>query len=173
MRADLERLLHKLLHDLRTPLGVAHGYLRLLHEGRLPTEAERDRALTGTRNALGRMSEICQDASSALAGASVATDAMVPVTALVGAVRTQLNVAGTPLSVGDLPEDGRVRLPVDMDRLADAAAVVISASTGTRSAAALHVEARARTLSFVLADRDTPSPGETIVLTFPLEISQE
>lgn len=172
MRADLERVLNQLLHDLRTPLGVAHGYLRLLHEGRLPSEAERDRALTGTRNALGRMSDLCTDASATLGGSRVAADAVLPVTTFVGAVRTQLNVLGTPLVVGDLPATGQVPLPVDADRFADATAVVLSASTRNRASAALRVEAGPGTLSFVLTSRDD-SPRESVVLTFPLETLQE
>lgn len=171
MRADLEHVLNKLLHDLRTPLGVAHGYLRLLHEGRLPTEAERDRALTGTRNALGRMSDLCTDASATLGGSRVPPDATLPVAAFVGAVRTQLNVLGTPLVVGDLPAAGHVPLPVDADRLADATAVVLSASTRDRVSAALRVEAGPDTLSFVLSSREDSS-RESVVLTFPLETPQ-
>lgn len=171
MRADLEHVLNKLLHDLRTPLGVAHGYLRLLHEGRLPTEAERDRALTGTRNALGRMSDLCTDASATLGGSRVPPDATLPVAAFVGAVRTQLNVLGTPLVVGDLPAAGQVPLNVDADRLADATAVVLSASTRDRVSAALRVEAGPDTLSFVLSSREDSS-RESVVLTFPLETPQ-
>ena len=171
MRADLERLLHKLLHDLRTPLGVAHGYLRLLQEGRLPTEAERDRALTGTRNALGRMSEICSDASASMAGSSVPRDAAVPVDTFVSALRTQLNLLGTPLLVGDLPATGQLPVAVDTERLADAAAVVLAATTRHRAGAALRVEARPHTLSFVLSCHDA-SPAEAVVLTFPLENTQ-
>lgn len=172
MRADLERVLNQLLHDLRTPLGVAHGYLRLLHEGRLPTEAERDRALTGTRNALGRMSDICSDVSATLGDSRVPPDATQPVAAFVGAVRTQLNVLGTPLAVGDLPATAQVPLHVDADRLADATAVVLSASTRDRARAALRVEAGPGTLSFVLSNRDD-SARETVVLIFPLETVQE
>jgi two-component system sensor histidine kinase BaeS len=171
MRADLERLLHKLLHDLRTPLGVAHGYLRLLQEGRLPTEAERDRALTGTRNALGRMSDICSDASASMAGSSDDADAVVPVATFVSALRTQLNLLGTPLLVGELPDASQMPVPVDTERLADATAVVLSATTRHHAGAALRVEARPRTLSFVLSRHDA-SPAESVVLTFPLENPQ-
>ena len=54
----------KLVHDLRTPLGVAVGYLRLLRDHQLPDAEDRQRALTQTVDALATMSRLCQDASS-------------------------------------------------------------------------------------------------------------
>ena len=54
----------KLVHDLRTPLGVAVGYLRLLRDHRLPAEEDRQRALTQSVDALTAMSQLCRDASS-------------------------------------------------------------------------------------------------------------
>src|SRR4051794_36533258 len=64
---DAERVLSLLIHDLRTPLGVAHGYLRLIRADRLPSPEERDRALAGTQDALARISRLCQDAGAFLA----------------------------------------------------------------------------------------------------------
>ena len=60
---DSTRALQDLLHDLRTPLGVASGFVQLLHEGRLDTPEARERAWARTTAALSRMAEICQDAA--------------------------------------------------------------------------------------------------------------
>jgi len=54
----------QLVHDLRTPLGVAVGYLRLLRDHRLPDEADQQRAMTATADAVAAMSQLCQEASS-------------------------------------------------------------------------------------------------------------
>ena len=66
MSVDIGDILHVLAHELRTPVGIAHGYVRLLLEDRLPEEAERRRALEQLQKALGRLSELSQE-SSALA----------------------------------------------------------------------------------------------------------
>ena len=63
---DAERVLAVLIHDVRTPLGVAHGYLRLVRTDKLPSPEDRDRALAGTQDALAKISRLCQDAGGFL-----------------------------------------------------------------------------------------------------------
>jgi len=53
-----------LLHDVRTPLGVAHGYVRLLREERLTSEADRARAMQGIADALERLTRLSPDAAA-------------------------------------------------------------------------------------------------------------
>lgn len=62
--AALLKAFSVLLHDLRTPLGVAHGYARLLREDRLSSEADRARALQGISDALERLTRLSRDASA-------------------------------------------------------------------------------------------------------------
>lgn len=62
--SDLERVLSCLLHDLRSPLGVAGGYLRLLREGRLASADETERAIAKTQDALRAMTGLCADATA-------------------------------------------------------------------------------------------------------------
>jgi signal transduction histidine kinase len=45
MSVDISDILHVLAHELRTPVGIAHGYVRLLLEERLSQESDRRRAL--------------------------------------------------------------------------------------------------------------------------------
>jgi hypothetical protein len=66
MSVDFSDILHVLAHELRTPIGIAHGYVRLLLEDRVPQDADRRRALEQMQKALGRLSELSQE-SSALA----------------------------------------------------------------------------------------------------------
>ena len=51
---DAERVLRILLHDLRTPIGVAQGYLRMMQDGRLTEAAETERAVAKALQALGQ-----------------------------------------------------------------------------------------------------------------------
>jgi len=66
MPVDIGEILHVLAHELRTPVGIAHGYVRLLLEDRLPQDADRRRALEQLQKALGRLTDLSQE-SSALA----------------------------------------------------------------------------------------------------------
>lgn len=66
MPVEISDILHVLAHELRTPVGIAHGYVRLLLEDRLPQEAERRRALEQLQKALSRLTTLSQE-SSALA----------------------------------------------------------------------------------------------------------
>lgn len=62
--AALLKAFSVLLHDLRTPLGVAHGYARLLREDRLSSDADRARALQGISDALERLTRLSRDAAA-------------------------------------------------------------------------------------------------------------
>ena len=66
MPVDISDILHVLAHELRTPVGIAHGYVRLLLEDRLHQEADRRRALEQMQKALGRLSDLSHE-STALA----------------------------------------------------------------------------------------------------------
>ena len=63
MSVDISEILHVLAHELRTPVGIAHGYVRLLLEERLPQDADRRRALEQMQKALGRLSDLSQESS--------------------------------------------------------------------------------------------------------------
>jgi hypothetical protein len=66
MRVDINDILHVLAHELRTPVGIAHGYVRLLLEDRLTQESDRRRALEQMQKALARLSDLSHE-STALA----------------------------------------------------------------------------------------------------------
>lgn len=61
---DINDILHVLAHELRTPVGIAHGYVRLLLEDRLPGEADRRRALEQMQKALGRLSDLSHETTA-------------------------------------------------------------------------------------------------------------
>lgn len=61
MNPELARLLNVLAHEIRSPLAVSQGYLKLMAEGRLPAPAEQASALERTRDALGKIAALCGD----------------------------------------------------------------------------------------------------------------
>lgn len=63
MAVDISNVLHVLAHELRGPMGVAQGYLRMLLEDRLADPADRRRALEQTQRALARVSELSHEST--------------------------------------------------------------------------------------------------------------
>ena len=104
----LKALLH-LVHDLRTPLGVAVGYMRMLRDHRLPDPDDQQRAMTQAVDALGAMSRLCQDAASFAATATAGEDntLMIPAAQLTAEVGEQLAAPMALAHVEDLT--GKVR----------------------------------------------------------------
>jgi K+-sensing histidine kinase KdpD len=63
MHVDIAKVLHVLAHEIRTPSGIAQGYLRMLLEDRLTEPADRRRALEQAQKALARVSELTAESS--------------------------------------------------------------------------------------------------------------
>jgi signal transduction histidine kinase len=130
--AELFRAFNLFIHDLRAPLSVAHGYLRLLREQRLTSEEERERALAQTVDALGRISRLCADASSLVhsyeAGPPAGT--RVPARMLADQV-SQAIQDHLPASVSDIPDASMLRL-ASLDSVAGAMAAIVTAVAGAR-----------------------------------------
>jgi len=63
MPVDISNLLHVLAHELRTPVGIEQGYLRLLLDERFSEAADRRRAIEQTQKALARVTELTADSS--------------------------------------------------------------------------------------------------------------
>jgi light-regulated signal transduction histidine kinase (bacteriophytochrome) len=124
------KALNLLIHDLRAPLSVAQGYLRLLQQNRLEAEADRVRAITQSMEALGRIGRLCEDAATYVAEP---VSAGVPVTTLrVSELLAQLTEACTarcsPLTFAtERDPQGTVR-GVHLDRLVQSIAVVLCAA---------------------------------------------
>ncbi|MGD9902033.1 MAG: histidine kinase dimerization/phospho-acceptor domain-containing protein [Vicinamibacterales bacterium] len=124
-----QRALHVLIHDVRSPLGVAQGYLRMLREDRLPTPEARTRAIAQTQEALDRVARLCDDA------ARLADDGaddpprrtLIPSERLIGKVRARFEPDAVAVADADGRLARRIAVPVDTDRLADAIALVLRA----------------------------------------------
>jgi signal transduction histidine kinase len=61
MKPHLAQVLNTLAHEIRTPLAVSQGYLKLFLDGRLTDADDTRRAMEQTRQALGALSTYCLD----------------------------------------------------------------------------------------------------------------
>jgi hypothetical protein len=122
------KALNLLIHDLRAPLSVAQGYLRLLQQNRLEVEADRDRAIAQSMEALGRITRLCEDAAAFVADATVDG----PMTALraselVERVTQRCTARSSPLPIDTgTGLSGTIR-GTNLDRLVESLAVVLCA----------------------------------------------
>jgi signal transduction histidine kinase len=115
MPVDINDILHVLAHELRTPVGIAHGYVRLLLEERLHQETDRRRALEQMQKALGRLSDLSHE-STALAAwyEQEHTEAHpVPARTLLGRVAEAEYDFPVTVDLSNLPERCLVRSPDD------------------------------------------------------------
>lgn len=129
---ELLRAFNLFVHDLRGPLSVAHGYLRLLREQRLTSAEEQARAIDQTVEALGRISRLCADASSLVHSYDSAppVGTRVPARMLADHLRQAVQ-ARLPASISGIPEAGMLRL-ASLDSVAGAMAAIVTAVAGAR-----------------------------------------
>jgi signal transduction histidine kinase len=127
---EFEKVLSVLVHDVRTPLGVALGYVRLIKDERLPSAEERERALARTLDALSRMWQLCQDADGFLAAGSPTTAVRVPV--FVARLEGQLGSGRLIRPQGDTVRTSSLRTAGRADELIRAIDTVVSLLAGFR-----------------------------------------
>jgi signal transduction histidine kinase len=153
--AELERVLDVLLHDLRSPLSVASGYVRLLQLERLDSFEARDKAWTQTATALTRIAHMCDEAVGFLPSAE-GVRRPVPVTALVARVRQRCLEAGLVLDEEALTATGdgsMLQSPADVEQLAKAIAALAAPRHSSDRLACVRVALAAdqATLQFVIS----------------------
>jgi hypothetical protein len=124
---EVVKALNLLLHDLRTPVSVAQGYLRLLREDRLSDSKDRQRAIAQSMEALGRISDLCAGAGEFANAISPAEACRYPAADLVKALETEAQAKGLSLDVHDPALTGHVRTLAPSQAAAAAAAIVLAA----------------------------------------------
>lgn len=133
---DLDRVLESLLHDLRSPLGVAGGYLRLLREQRLAPGADTERALVKTQDALRTMTTLCGEASDWLKLEPAATPEVTPVEALVAQLVAEAGRMSVAVEVAG-PLGGSTTLALESERVARAVVSLLAVVVRDTSARCL------------------------------------
>jgi hypothetical protein len=105
MQPNLAQVLNTLAHEIRTPLAVSQGYLKLYLDGRLANEDDTRRAFEQTRQALGALATLCVDMGkvSAIAdGVSRGVPERVSTADFVKRLKEQSDIEGAAWSDGAL-----------------------------------------------------------------------
>ena len=76
MPPNLAQVLNTLAHEIRTPLAVSQGYLKLYLDGRLTNTDDVQRAFQQTRTALGTLATLCNEMSKVSAVSEVSSPAL-------------------------------------------------------------------------------------------------
>jgi signal transduction histidine kinase len=161
MRVELPRLLSVLAHELRGPLSVIQGYLRLMLKQRDSSHAETP-MIRAMLDATGRLAALGRHASDVSLWTSHATDAA-QVDLAVLADKTAALVPSGTASVRLDPDAGREAVStLDPDALAAALAAlaeVAARDTGGRVELSARSATDSRTITVVLTPTDVPGLG--------------
>jgi len=145
---DAERVLEVLLHDLRTPIGVAQGYLRLLQDGRLTAGADTERAIAKALQALGQTARLCESASAFLDTRNATNPpAQVAVSTLVSQVEANAKSRNLAIESGKIPADATLAVTGSVGAISEAIVLILSTS-GTRRQT-IHITASEEELKFI------------------------
>lgn len=139
--SDLERVLSRLLHDLRSPMGVASGYLRLVRHGQLATAEDVTRAIGKAQDALRAMAGVCGDATAWLDFEPASAPRPIAVDRFLGRVAAH---AATRLPALPVPPGGTGTLTLagGEDRVAGAVvALLVAASSPSQAPCAAGLDA--------------------------------
>ena len=143
MSVDISDILHVLAHELRTPVGIAHGYVRLLLEERLHQESDRRRALEQMQKALGRLSDLSHESSRLATWFEQDVNALGAVAAasVIAQVADADYDAPVAFDVGALSDGATIRT-CDAERLAGALISMVRATARELRGAECTVSAR-------------------------------
>jgi signal transduction histidine kinase len=141
MSIDVPVTLRLLSHELRTPVGVIQGYLKMLVDGRVDDQT-RPKVIAQLQQAASRVAVLSQQASDLshwVSGAAARNHQDVAVVRLVEEIAQR--VPGTvQLSRAVAPECAAMILPAsDLPALVEAGLALVTAMTRTRAAVALVV----------------------------------
>ena len=163
---ETERVLDLLIHDLRSPLGVAHGYLRLVRERRLGSDEAHDRALAETQGALARMGQLCDAVAAFRAQGQDESKDRVDAVELARRVGDRMRDEGFPMVEAAVPAGTTMQIGASLDRLADAVATVLEATSRTAARDTITVQVQADGSELCFTARAVPAAASVPVLPF-------
>jgi two-component system, OmpR family, sensor kinase len=130
------RLLAHLSHELRAPLGVIRGYLRLLEQGGAALDERQLKAVVAALEASGRAVTLVEEASELsrlLSGDAVFRKATLPLSSLLHASIQAVELPEEPAVDLDVVEASNVIVSVDEARMRSALAALLTAIVRTQS----------------------------------------
>ncbi len=156
-----------LMHDLRSPLGVAQGYVSLLSGQALAAE-DRMRALRGVSDAISRITALVDDVAALLAPDDAgAHHGMVDASLLCERVSAEAGRRGMHVASRDVCDGVKVRVGTSVDRLSEAITIVLAPSERARrsspSPLLLRISRNETELGFRIGGRSAhPRPPELV-----------
>ena len=130
--ADIERLMQLLMHDLRSPLGVAQGYVSLL-SGQALAADDRVRALRGVSDAIARIAALMDDVGALMAPDDAESrQGLVDASLLCERVSAEAGRRGMHVASRDVCDGVKVRVGTSVDRLSEAITIVLTPSERAR-----------------------------------------
>lgn len=176
VESDVARVLNVLAHEIRTPLAASLGYLRLMSDGHLTATDDVAAAIERMRQALGKISTLCEDIGrlGAATNAELPTlCARVPIGGIMTAVAAQQTAGRSPMLRG-LPAPDRLVATDGTPDLAEAVRVMgllafVDAGLERTSVDASNVSARSITVivgresAVVALPRDPDAPDAVTV----------
>jgi hypothetical protein len=127
MQPNLAQVLNTLAHEIRTPLAVSQGYLKLYLDGRLTNVEDTRKAFEQTRQALGTLAALCVDMGkvSTLSESGVlGVPTRVPAAEFVTTLRGSEEIAGASFDDTSLSALGTPRGAVETTNVRDLAQAV-------------------------------------------------
>ncbi len=150
---DSQKILDLFLHELRTPVSVAQGYLRLLVEDRLTDPHDRERALAQSLEALGRIGSLCGSADEYLNVLSPVELVRYPASELVATFQSKCREEAFAVSVPSTAIGGEIgSLPVEQATTAIIAVLRAALRSDPVLAQAVHVGVRGTDLLLTTGD---------------------
>src|SRR5215207_126797 len=129
MQPNLAQVLNTLAHEIRTPLAVSQGYLKLYLDGRLTNVEDTRKAFEQTRQALGTLATLCVDMGKVSALSERESPSGVPEHLSVADFIKSLHAASEVAGVSWLGEPGdRLLAPGNHRELVQAVAIVAKAA---------------------------------------------
>ena len=170
--AEIERLMQLLMHDLRSPIGVAQGYVSLLGGEALSAD-DRVRALRGVTDAIARIARLVDDVSTLLSPDE--TDerhGFVEASLLCDRVAVHVAPRGVQLARGEACGGMKVRVGTSVDRVSEAITIILCLPEKARRAAAgpmtLRISREDAALGFRIEhDGSTPAGTSELVAFDP------
>ena len=167
---DMERLMQLFLHDLRSPLGVAQGYLSLL-SGQALTVDDRIRALRSINDAVARITTLVDDVTTLLADQDPeGLHGVIEAALLCERVAIEAGRRGISVLSREACDTARVRVGTSVDRLSEAIITMLNPTERARRAAPgpvnLAISNSGDELGFRVAGVGSEHPREPQFVTF-------
>lgn len=165
---DADRVLHALLHDLRTPTGVAQGYLRLIQDGRI-TGTERERAVTQALQALAEIARLCDSAGDFLETTSPnAKVTRVSAASFATSVEARARSKGLAVVPSPIQPEASLSVTGNVSSVCEAIVTVLGGRGSSPTTSALHMRADGSHLTFATGPGDQ-APAIAPALPAPVE----